>query len=131
MDWVWKIKIQSNLLEHETVIVTGGFKTNKYFLKKFKNLKIVYEYDIGYDDLINDYCKKNSIQVTNTPDVLTNDVSDLAIGFLISLSRKIIDNHNYTKKNKWLKSPLELNESLTNKKVEIGRASCIRRLLRW
>ena len=66
-----------------------------------------------------DYCKKNSIQVTNTPDVLTNDVSDLAIGFLISLSRKIIDNHNYTKKNKWLKSPLELNESLTNKKVGI------------
>ena len=53
--------------------------------------------------ILREYCKKKNIQVTNTPDVLTNDVSDLAIGFLISLSRKIIDNHNYTKKNKWLK----------------------------
>ena len=51
--------------------------------------------------------------------MLTNDVSDLAIGFLISLSRRIIDNHNYTKKNRWPKSPLELNDSLTNKKVGI------------
>ena len=119
VDCLWKIKNQSNLLEHEAVILTGAFKTNKYFLKKFKNLKIVSVFGVGYDGVDIDYCKKNSIQVTNTPDVLTNDVSDLAIGFLISLSRKIIDNHNYTKKNKWLKSPLELNESLTNKKVGI------------
>jgi lactate dehydrogenase-like 2-hydroxyacid dehydrogenase len=119
VDCLWKIKNQSKLLEYEAVIVTGGFKTNKYFLKKFKNLKIISVFGVGYDGVDIDYCKKNSIQVTNTPDVLTNDVSDLAIGFLISLSRKIINNHNYTKKNKWLKSPLELNESLTNKKVGI------------
>jgi lactate dehydrogenase-like 2-hydroxyacid dehydrogenase len=109
VDCLWKIKNQSNLLEHEAVIVTGGFKTNKYFLKKFKNLKIVSVFGVGYDGVDIDYCKKNSIQVTNTPDVLTNDVSDLAIGLLISLSRRIIDNHNYIKKNKCLKSPLELN----------------------
>ena len=119
VECLWKIKTKSNSLEHEAVIVTGGFKTNKYFLKKFKNLKIVSVFGVGYDGVDIDYCKKNSIQVTNTPDVLTNDVSDLAIGFLISLSRKIIDNHNYTKQNKWLKSPLDLNESLTNKKVGI------------
>jgi hydroxypyruvate reductase len=88
-------------------------------LKKFKKLKIISVFSVGYDGVDIDYCKKNNIQVTNTPDVLTNDVSDLAIGLLISLSRKIIDNHNYTKKNKWLNSPLELSESLTNKKVGI------------
>ena len=41
VDCLWKIKNQSNLLEHEAVIVTGAFKTNKYFLKKFKKLKNV------------------------------------------------------------------------------------------
>ncbi|MDC1184704.1 hypothetical protein N8080_01890 [Alphaproteobacteria bacterium] len=119
VDCLWKIKNQSNSLEHEAVIVTGGFKTNKHFLKKFKNLKIVSVFGVGYDGVDIDYCKKNSIQVTNTPDILTNDVSDLALGLLISLSRRIIDNHNYTKKNKWLKSTPDLNESLTNKKVGI------------
>tara|TARA_B100001063_G_scaffold241405_1_gene268228 strand:- start:81 stop:1007 length:927 start_codon:yes stop_codon:yes gene_type:complete len=119
VEFLWKIKNKINLLEHEAVIVTGGFKTNKYFLKKFKNLKIVSVFGVGYDGVDTGYCKENNIQVTNTPNVLTNDVSDLAIGFLISLSRRIIDNHNYTKKNRWPKSPLELNDSLTNKKVGI------------
>ena len=29
VDCLWKIKNQSNSMEHEAVIVTGGFKTNK------------------------------------------------------------------------------------------------------
>ena len=119
VDCLWRLKKQSSFIKYEAVIVTGGFNTNKEFLKKFKNLKIISVFGVGYDGVDIDYCKKNNIQVTNTPDVLTNDISDLAIGLLISLSRKIIDNHNYTKKNKWLKSPLELSESLTNKKVGI------------
>ena len=103
VDCLWKIKTKSNSLEHEAVIVTGGFKTNKHFLKKFKNLKIVSVFGVGYDGVDVDYCNKNRIQVTNTPDILTNDVSDLAIGLLISLSRRIIDNHIYTKKKQMVK----------------------------
>ena len=41
VDCLWKIKTKSNSLEYEAVIVTGGFKTNKHFLKKFKKLKNV------------------------------------------------------------------------------------------
>ena len=37
VDCLWKIKTKNNSLEHEAVIVIGGFKTNKHFLKKFKN----------------------------------------------------------------------------------------------
>ena len=76
-------------------------------------------FGVGYDGIDINYCKKNNIQVTNTPDILTNDVADLGIGFLISLSRRIIDNHNYIKKNKWLRSAPKLNQSLANKKVGI------------
>ena len=71
VDCLWKIKNQSNSMEHEAVIVTGGFKTNKYFLKKFKNLKIVSVFGVGYDGVDIDYCKKNSIQVTNTHDAVS------------------------------------------------------------
>jgi len=76
------------------------FSSSKEYekLKKFKHLKIVSVFGVGYDGVDINYCRKNNIQVTNTPDVLTNDVSDLGIGLLISLSRRIIDNHYYTKK---------------------------------
>ena len=98
VDYLWKIKDQDTLPEYEAIVVTGGFNTNKDFLKKFKHLKIVSVFGVGYDGVDINYCRKNNIQVTNTPDVLTNDVSDLGIGLLISLSRRIIDNHYYTKK---------------------------------
>ena len=119
VNYLWKIKNQNKLLEYEIIVVTGGFKTNKIFLKKFKNLKIVSVFGVGYDGVDINYCKNNNITVTNTPDILTDDVSDLAIGFLISLSRKIIDNHKYIKKNKWTKSSPELSQSLKGKKVGI------------
>ena len=33
VECLWKIKTKNNSLEHEAVIVTGGFKTNKHFAK--------------------------------------------------------------------------------------------------
>ena len=41
VDCLQKIKNRSNLLGYEAIIVTGEFKINKYFLKKFKKLKNV------------------------------------------------------------------------------------------
>ena len=49
VDCLWKIKNQGKLMEYVAVIVTGGFKTNKDFLKKFKNLKIISVFGVGYD----------------------------------------------------------------------------------
>ena len=119
VNYLWQIKNQNRLQEYEIIIVTGGFKTNKTFLKKFKNLKIISVFGVGYDGVDINYCKKNNIIVTNTPDTLTNDVADLVIGLLITLSRRIVENHNYTKNNEWPKKALELNQSLKNKKVGI------------
>ena len=119
VNYLWQIKNQNTLQEYEIIIVTGGFKTNKTFLKKFKNLKIISVFGVGYDGVDINYCKKNNIIVTNTPDTLTNDVADLVIGLLITLSRRIVENHNYTKNNEWPKKALELNQSLKNKKVGI------------
>ena len=119
VNYLWQIKNQNRLQDYEIIIVTGGFKTNKTFLKKFKNLKIISVFGVGYDGVDINYCKKNNIIVTNTPDTLTNDVADLVIGLLITLSRRIVENHNYTKNNEWPKKALKLNQSLKNKKVGI------------
>ena len=74
------------------------------------------------------YCKNNKIVITNTPKVLTDDVADLALGLMMSLSRRINEAHNFILKKKWSKKPFELTTSLTNKTVgivgmgEIGKA---------
>ncbi len=66
--------------------------------------------------------------MTNTPKVLTKDVADLAIGLMISLSRKIYDSHKFIIENKWIEKPFPLTISLSEKIVgivglgEIGKA---------
>ncbi len=128
VDCLWKLDNKIEFSKYQGVVVTGGFKTDKKFLKKFKNLKIVSVFGIGFDGVDLNYCKKNKIVITNTPKVLTDDVADLALGLMITLSRKINEAHNFILKKKWNKKPFDLTNSLTNKTVgivgmgEIGKA---------
>ena len=128
VDCLWQLKSKIDFSKYQGIVVTGGFKTDKKFLKKFKNLKIVSVFGVGYDGVDLNYCKKNKIVITNTPKVLTNDVADLALGLMIALSRKINEAHNFILKKKWNNKPFDLTTSLTNKTVgivgmgEIGKA---------
>ena len=122
------IKKNINFNKYQAIVVTGGFNTNKQFLNNFKNLKIVSVFGVGYDGVDLNFCKKNNIVVTNTPKVLTKDVADLALGLMISLSRKIYDSHKFIIENKWTEKPFPLTRSLSDKIVgivglgEIGKA---------
>ena len=128
VDCLWKLESKIDFSKYQGIVVTGGFKTDKKFLKKFKNLKIVSVFGVGYDGVDLNYCKNNNIVITNTPKVLTDDVADLALGLMMSLSRRINEAHNFILKKKWSKKPFELTTSLTNKTVgivgmgEIGKA---------
>ena len=128
VDCLWKLESKIDFNKYQGIVVTGGFKTDKKFLKKFKNLKIVSVFGVGYDGVDLNYCKNNKIVITNTPKVLTDDVADLALGLMISLSRRINGAHNFILKKKWSEKPFELTTSLTNKTVgivgmgEIGKA---------
>ena len=132
VDCLWSKKNIIDFNKYEAVVVTGGFNTNKKFLSKFKNLKIVSVFGVGYDGVDLKFCRKNKIDVTNTPKVLTNDVADLGLGLMIDLSRKINSGHNYILEKKWPDNPFNLTNSLTNKIVgvvgmgEIGKAFAIR-----
>ena len=128
VDCLWKFESKIDFNKYQGIVVTGGFKTDKKFLKKFKNLKIVSVFGVGYDGVDLNYCKNNKIVITNTPKVLTDDVADLTLGLMITLSRKINEAHNFILKKKWNKKPFDLTNSLTNKTVgivgmgEIGKA---------
>ena len=65
VDCLWKLESKIDFNKYQGIVVTGGFKTDKKFLKKFKNLKIVSVFGVGYDGVDLNYCKNNNIYVTN------------------------------------------------------------------
>ena len=56
-------------------------------LDQLPKLEIVSVFGVGYDGVPVAYCRARGIKVTNTPDVLTDDVADVALGLILMTGR--------------------------------------------
>src|SRR6202011_1533769 len=64
-------------------------------LARFPKLEIVSSFGVGYDHIDANYAREHNIVVTNTPDVLTEEVADLALGLLIATLREFVKADRY------------------------------------
>jgi hydroxypyruvate reductase len=64
-------------------------------------LKIVACMSVGVDHVDLAAAKARGIHVTNAPDVLTDDVADIAIALLIGVARQIPQADRYVREGKW------------------------------
>ena len=95
---------------------------------KLPNLEIVSNMGVGYDTIDAREAGRRGIVVTNTPDVLTEEVADLALGLLLATVRHLPQVDRHLREGKWLKAPYPLTPTLRGRKVgilglgRIGRA---------
>jgi lactate dehydrogenase-like 2-hydroxyacid dehydrogenase len=94
--------------------VRGDAKT----LARFPKLEIVAAFGVGYDHVDAAYAKEHNIVVTNTPDVLTEEVADVAMGLLISTLREFVKADRYLRSGLWTTQNFPLTVgSLRDRKV--------------
>ena len=97
-------------------------------IAKLPKLKVISHFGVGYDTVDVDAARKRGVAVTNTPDVLTEEVADLTLGLLLATVRRIPQGDRYVREGKWLKGAMALTDSLQGKTVgiigmgRIGRA---------
>lgn len=93
----------AKIADNTTAVVTdGGRGVEASILERLPKVKIVTVFGVGVDAVDLDYCKKNGIAVTNTPDVLSGDVADLAVALMLAVSRKIVESDNYVRAGQWV-----------------------------
>jgi lactate dehydrogenase-like 2-hydroxyacid dehydrogenase len=85
----------------------------------FPALEMISVCGVGYDGIDVAAAKKRGIMVTHTPDVLNDDVADLALGLLLSVARKIPAADRFTRNADWLDGPFQLTRKLTGAKLGI------------
>ncbi|XP_074275985.1 hydroxyphenylpyruvate reductase [Silene latifolia] len=83
------------------------------------NLEIVSSFSVGLDKIDLKKCKEKGIRVTNTPDVLTDDVADLAIGLMLAVLRRIPQCDRYVRSGSWKKGDFKLTTRFSGKTVGI------------
>lgn len=99
-------------------LVGGGeSKIDAGYMALFPALQIISVCGVGYDGIDVAAAKKRGIMVTHTPDVLNDDVADLALGLLLAVARKIPAADKFTRNADWLDGPFQLTRKLTGAKL--------------
>jgi lactate dehydrogenase-like 2-hydroxyacid dehydrogenase len=99
------------------------------FMQRFPNLEQVSTFGVGYDHVDAKWAGVHGIIVTNTPEVLNEEVADTALGLLLCTVREFPQAERYLRAGKWLEAQYPLTKAtLRNRTVgmvgmgRIGRA---------
>ena len=102
---------------------------NEALFTRLPKLEIVASFGVGYDHIDAAAAARRDIIVTHTPDVLTEEVADTAVGLLLSTVRELPQAERYLRAGKWPKANYPLSRAtLRNRTVglvgmgRIGRA---------
>ena len=89
-------------------------------IDRMPKLEIIASASVGYDGIPVEYARTKGIPVTNTPDVLNDDVADLAIALMIMTARRLVASDRYVRDGKWPKGgEYPLAQKASGKRVGI------------
>ncbi len=88
------------------IATRGELGADKAMLDACPNLEVVSVYGVGYDAVDVGACAARGIHVTNTPDVLTNDVADLGVAMMLAHSRGMIGASQWVRDGSWVSKGL-------------------------
>jgi lactate dehydrogenase-like 2-hydroxyacid dehydrogenase len=93
-----------SLSDKVLAIATSAFHepVNAALIDRLPKLKIIGNFGVGYDTVDANHAAKRQIYVTNTPDVLTEEVADTAIGLMIMAVRELGAAERHLRAGNWL-----------------------------
>ena len=83
------------------------------------NLEIVAINGVGFDKVDLTDAKQRGFRVSNTPDVLTADVADLALGLVLAQARKLPQADQHVRTGQWLKGDMGLSTRVAGRRYGI------------
>ncbi|WP_321927479.1 2-hydroxyacid dehydrogenase [Paraburkholderia guartelaensis] len=106
-------------------VVTGGHIgfTNE-LMDQLPSLGVIAINGVGFDKVDLPHARERGVGVTNTPDVLTEDVADLAIGLIISLLRRLPAADAHVRAGQWPSGDMPLARKVSGRRfgiVGLGR----------
>ena len=109
-------------------IATGGrLGASGDIIEALPKLEIIAINGVGTDAVDMERARTRSIRVTTTPDVLTEDVADLALGLMIAVSRRICVGDRFVRAGRWPSDHMGLSAGVHGKRLGIfglGHIGC-------
>ena len=97
----------------------GDLGAKKEVLDLLPQLEMIACNGVGVDAIDLTTCRNRNIKVSNTPDVLTEDVADLALALMLGIARHIAQADAYTRAGRWAQAPYKLLTRMNTKRLGI------------
>ena len=96
---------QAFLNEHgphiRAIATRGSIGADAPLIAACPNLELIAVYGVGFDGVDMAAARAQNVHVTNTPDVLTEDVADLGVAMMLSLSRGMNGAETWVRDGSW------------------------------
>jgi lactate dehydrogenase-like 2-hydroxyacid dehydrogenase len=111
------IKSVSDKIRAFAVAYTAN-KVDAAFMQRFPKLEQISSFGVGYDHIDAKWAGAHGIIVTNTPEVLNEEVADTALGLLLCTVREFPQSDRYLRAGKWPQAQYPLTKAtLRNRTV--------------
>ena len=97
----------------------GESQVTAALMAQLPALEMVSVFGVGYDRYDVSAARTRKIAITNTPDVLTDDVADLGIALMLAIARTVPQADKFVREGKWPSGPLPLARKVTGARLGI------------
>jgi gluconate 2-dehydrogenase len=94
-------ELQKALSEVQGALVVGSERIDASALAQAKDLKVVANISVGYNNLDIPAMTAAGVMATNTPDVLTDTTADFGFALLMATARRVTESEHWVRAGKW------------------------------
>ena len=98
---------------------SGESQVSRELIAQLPALEMISVFGVGYDKYDVAAARERGIPVTNTPDVLTDDVADIGISLMLAVARSVPQADAYVRDGKWPTGPMPLARKVTGARLGI------------
>lgn len=84
------------------MLAMGSDRVSSKVLEAGKDLKVVANNAVGFNNIDLDAAIRLKIAATNTPDVLTDTTADLSFALILGVARRIVEADRFVRAGKWV-----------------------------
>lgn len=97
------------------LVTSGSVGADRSLIEALPKLEIISSFGVGYDPIDIGCARERKVIVTNTPDVLTDDVADIAMALLLGVMRRIPQGDHFVRQGQWPKAKFPLTDKMGGK----------------
>jgi hydroxypyruvate reductase len=103
----------------QAIIGGGESKVPASLIAQLPALRMISIFGVGYDGVDVPAAIKHGAKVTHTPDVLNDEVADLALALMLAVSRNIVQADQHVRSEAWLQGPMPLGRKMSGARLGI------------